>query len=277
MKICILGTAPTSKDLAPFDNKDIEFWVLSQDNPKRADVVFEIHEKSMLTHEMYKPENILRKYPNQKFITVETIEGLTNQDKYPLDEIKSFLCEHGANENYLMSSISYMLAYAIYQNVDEIYLYGVDMIASDEYAYQRSNCEWLIGIAQGKGIKVIIPEQSKLLKSRFRYGTKESIEEINENYPLTFNNLNKRKSEHEKKIELISSQMDKIEGTLICLKNIKELYKQKKVSIEFLEQEITKAQEFWQKNNLNGMHLKGAISEIQAEIGLANNYKLGGV
>ncbi len=274
-RICILGTAPTSKNLAPFDRDDIEFWVLSQDNPKRADLVFEIHSMDIADNTELTAIKNLSKFNCPK-ITMEKVKNIES-DIYPLDKIQDMLKSYGASENYLMSSIGYMLALAIYRKVNEIHIYGVDMVASDEYAYQRSNCEWLIGIAQGLGIKVIIPEQSKLLKSRWRYGTKESIEEINENYPLTFNNLNKRKTDHEKKLELISSQMDKIEGTLICLKNIKELYKQKKLSIQFLEQEITKAQEFWQKNNLNGMHLKGAIAETQAEMALANNYNIGGV
>jgi hypothetical protein len=42
-RICILGSAPSSRDLAPFDDKDVEFWTLAQRVEKRADRVFEIH------------------------------------------------------------------------------------------------------------------------------------------------------------------------------------------------------------------------------------------
>jgi hypothetical protein len=55
----------------------------------------------------------------------------------------------------------------------------VDMRADEEYSYQRANCEYLIGLARGKGIKVHIPEVSPLLKfSGFdgykgRYGASE--------------------------------------------------------------------------------------------------------
>ena len=50
------------------------------------------------------------------------------------------------------------------READEIGLWGVDMKAEDEYAYQRPNIEYWLGIAEGKGIKVHIPEASPILK-----------------------------------------------------------------------------------------------------------------
>lgn len=38
------------------------------------------------------------------------------------------------------------------------------MAADDEYGYQRPNCEYLIGLARGRGIKVVIPDESPLCK-----------------------------------------------------------------------------------------------------------------
>jgi hypothetical protein len=47
---------------------------------------------------------------------------------------------------------------------------------NSEYAHQRPSCEYHIGIAKGRGIKVHIPHQSDLLKARFLYGFQEDEE-----------------------------------------------------------------------------------------------------
>ena len=40
-------------------------------------------------------------------------------------------------------------------------------------SHQRPSCEWLIGWAQGKGIKVYIPDTADLLKSTHHYGLED--------------------------------------------------------------------------------------------------------
>ena len=80
--------------------------------------------------------------------------------------------------DYFQSSIAYALALAIAEittsrkvldgtiipSFCEISLYGVDVSPDEEWAYQRANIEYLIGIARGIGIKVTIPESSALCK-----------------------------------------------------------------------------------------------------------------
>jgi hypothetical protein len=81
-----------------------------------------------------------------------------------------------------------MMALAIFEHekvapVGEIGMYGVNMAQhglsngpsnagwfTSEYARQRPSVEYWIGIAEGKGIKVIIPPQSDILKSSCIYG-----------------------------------------------------------------------------------------------------------
>jgi hypothetical protein len=55
----------------------------------------------------------------------------------------------------------------------ELGLYGVDMATGSEYGPQRPSCEWMLGIAAGLGIKITIPPEADLLKSRFLYGFQE--------------------------------------------------------------------------------------------------------
>lgn len=88
---------------------------------------------------------------------------------------------------YFTNSVSWMLGMAIMalcptppreggHAVDgaEIAVYGVDMMVAggqgSEYGWQRPSCEWLLGIAEGAGIRVTLPPQSDLLATAFPYG-----------------------------------------------------------------------------------------------------------
>jgi hypothetical protein len=44
------------------------------------------------------------------------------------------------------------------------------MIHDSEYGHQKPSCEYYLGIARGRGLKVILPPESDLLKATTRYG-----------------------------------------------------------------------------------------------------------
>jgi hypothetical protein len=52
----------------------------------------------------------------------------------------------------------------------ELFVAGIDLLGDDEYTFQREGCGHLIGIAEGRGIKVTIPEKASLLKAGYMYG-----------------------------------------------------------------------------------------------------------
>ena len=64
---------------------------------------------------------------------------------------------------YFTSTPAYAIALAIYEGVDEIKLFGLNLAASIEYIQQRACVEWLLGIATGQGIKVTLPSASPVL------------------------------------------------------------------------------------------------------------------
>lgn len=78
------------------------------------------------------------------------------------------------------SSIAYPMALAIRQRPDEIGLYGINMAGDDEYAYQRSNMQYLIGFARAKGIKVTIHPDSRLFESQWTAGIYGHPDNIND-------------------------------------------------------------------------------------------------
>ena len=91
--------------------------------------------------------------------------------RYPFDEINQALFSNfhtntGDLIKFYTSSVSFMLAMAIYEDFDRIELYGVEMLSSTEYAYQYPGGAFMIGAALGSGIEVVIHEKSHLCKAR---------------------------------------------------------------------------------------------------------------
>ncbi len=85
--------------------------------------------------------------------------------RYPIEEVTRLIGKTANGTPYLESSIAYMMAMAILELKpgDKIGIWGVDLHCDSEYAYQRPNLEYLIGLARGRGIRVIVPPQSALL------------------------------------------------------------------------------------------------------------------
>ena len=77
---------------------------------------------------------------------------------------------------YFTNTISYEIALGILELPSVLGIYGVDMAVGSEYAHQRPSCEMLIGVAEGLGIQVIVPDVADLLKVRFMYGFEEQKE-----------------------------------------------------------------------------------------------------
>jgi len=75
-------------------------------------------------------------------------------DSYPLDAIIN-----NFQTDYFTNTVDYALALAIYQGYTVINLYGINMASPSEYAYQKPGCEYWIGQAMGRGIKVSIQRQ----------------------------------------------------------------------------------------------------------------------
>lgn len=86
----------------------------------------------------------------------------------PLKEIEEFLIPPGNNQrNYFTSSFSYMFGLVCLMGYPRVEIYGFEMGAESEFHYQRANAEYLIGLAQGKGIEVVLPRNSNLLTGPF--------------------------------------------------------------------------------------------------------------
>jgi hypothetical protein len=166
-KVALVGTAPSSVADAPYDDNSWEIWSLGSNAGKvrRFTRWFELHTVDVLDSARCIDKNrqdFLNKIGKDLFIGHES-EVFPNASLYPKDEIvKTF-------GNYFTSSIAWMIALALYEGVDEIGLWGIDMVGDCEYSYQRACCEYYLGIARGKGITVTISPHSPLLRAERLY------------------------------------------------------------------------------------------------------------
>jgi hypothetical protein len=177
-RVEIVGFASSSRTLAHFDDPNVKIWSLNHAHSwiPRWDVFFEIHPKERL---QIKDEHSewLKAQPGPNTEGYKPIYMQEHYDevpasvKFPKDEINTWLAkEFDAPPDYYTSSIAQMLALAMFQGYKSIGLYGIDMLNDDEYYYQRSGLEFIIGLAKGRGIKIDIPKESALLKCNYIYG-----------------------------------------------------------------------------------------------------------
>jgi hypothetical protein len=212
VKIAILGSAESTRDLAPFDNPEWTIWGLAwrfYDHP-RMDAVFEVHDEYQWSRytktELYSAWLKDPKDAEGNKVDVYLLPQVQARYKkciaYPTEAAIDLM-----GRNYFTSSFSYMLALALLKEPEEIAIYGVDLVVGEEYEYQRPAAEFLLGMARAKGIKITIPPSSSLLKSSFVYG----IDELPEENPVIMRYKQKAK-DYRAKIEELKSQIFTLEG-----------------------------------------------------------------
>ena len=208
MKIGLLGSAPSSKWAAPFNDPEWEIWSCSPGNMDlpRSDAFFEIHAiDTTLKEKLYNVQ-----HPGQTMTFVEYCKKhprIYMQEKrpeypgsveYPKDEMfKKF------GPYFWTSSLSYMLALAIHQKPDAIGLWGVDMSAGEEYVHQRPGCQYFIQEAERAGIDIVVPYGSDILFPHPPYGYREASH--------MWSKMNTRWKELAGKHQMISAQMAELQ------------------------------------------------------------------
>jgi hypothetical protein len=82
------------------------------------------------------------------------------------------LTRHGRVEpgpDYEVSTPAWMLMHAIVEGYGEIHVYGIHLATQWEYVQQRPNFEFLLGLAAGRGIKIVLPQAAPICQARYRY------------------------------------------------------------------------------------------------------------
>ncbi len=176
-RLSIVGFADGHRDDAPWDAPDMEFWGINRLHIPLPDKPwhrwFELHDLKEFydndeDHKRFLKEAHFPVYVRVQDMPTAAAWGIGNAVPYPMVEMVDMFGP------YFTNTISWLLALGIAMGYEEIHLYGVDMAQDNllqaEYSQQRPSCEWLIGIAQGRGIPIHLPPGSDLLKASHLYG-----------------------------------------------------------------------------------------------------------
>ena len=155
--VAIVGADPKTRELAPYDNKNIDIWTLNQAGKlawaRRWDALFQVHDKGIIQVNQYSQDywEWLKEERGKPIYMLKPLPEIPDAVQYPLDEvIKSLPCE----PRMFGSSMTYMLALAAYLKYEKVMLFGIEMKWQSEYGYQRETFLYWYGLLQGMGIKM---------------------------------------------------------------------------------------------------------------------------
>lgn len=215
LKVALVGTAPSSRMLAPFNDPTWEIWVCSPGNMNiipRATRWFEIHANLMWEeHKSYGEPYVKwlneNKFPKGTYMQDQSL--VPHAITFPKDElVKDF------GPYFFTSSFAWMMALAIKEGAKEIGLYGVDMASRDEYILQRAGGHYFIQLAKDRGIKVILPFESDLEQPPALYGYAEAT-------PFG-RKLHARETELKNRVANMEQQLQSLDKNLTYLKGALE-------------------------------------------------------
>ncbi len=177
MKVAILGFSRAVHE-APFDDPSWTFWgmnglwrVLEKVPEDRFALWFEPHTPEFL--EVYGPragigtkqQDWLAKPHPFPIMMQEKYPQFPSSQPFPVEQLVKL---HGID--YFTSTVAYELAFVLsLKDVEEIGLWGIDLVHGTEWGDQRPCAEYWIGRAIERGIKITTHADSALLSHRFRY------------------------------------------------------------------------------------------------------------
>lgn len=169
-KVAIVGGAP-SRLYAPWKETDWKIWRLAQQHEKdfRADILFELHEWDEVER-MTKEENA--KYGDYAgFLKSKDRPMLYVSHNLPIGDAAKMakrlpvdqMIEKWGDE-FLTSSMAWMMAQALDEGFTHIGLFGVDCMATEEYREQLSGIKHFMAVARLMGVSITLPPGSNLMR-----------------------------------------------------------------------------------------------------------------
>jgi hypothetical protein len=125
-----------------------------------VDRIFELHSKQVWTrkkswHKDY--QKFLRECPVPIYMQRKWPD-IPQSVRFPRERILSEF------RRYFSSQAAWMIALALTEGVTHIGFFGIHYEHSSERDWQRAGCEYWMGMAEGRGVQLVIPEQCPLLR-----------------------------------------------------------------------------------------------------------------
>ena len=176
-KIALIGTAPTVRH-APWSDPSWEIWAHASAARlcKRVDRYFDLH-----------PEHVFSEARKNGQANYHAwLKSLTTpvymQDRYPtIPASVRYPKERILAEfpRYFSSTFAWMVALALTEGATHLGVFGIHYQFGSEYAEQRPGAEFWLGLAAGRGVQIVNPEGSPLLREPARlYGYESHTPEL---------------------------------------------------------------------------------------------------
>lgn len=172
LKVALIGTAPSSRMLAPYSDPSWTIWACSPGNMgvcPRVDAWFEIHGNLLWPENKHYGEPYINWLKQQSFpIYMQNQELVPNAIPLPKKElVKEF------GPYFFTSSFAWMMAMAMLKGAKEVALYGIDMASRDEYILQRPGAYFFFEEGKRRGVKMTAPYESDIMQPPGLYGFSE--------------------------------------------------------------------------------------------------------
>jgi hypothetical protein len=244
LKIALIGTAPSSRMLAPFNDPSWKIWACSPGNQNvfpRVDAWFELHGTNLLwpANEHY-GRPYIEWLKQQKFpIYMQDQRLVPNAITYPKDEM---LKEFGPY--FFTSSFAWMMALAMKMGAKEVALFGIDMASKDEYILQRSGGHYFIVEGARRGCKVWAPFESDIMQPPSLYGYSD-VGPLLRKVLAREEEIKGRIAPMKQQIESMTKNVTYLEGALEDLDYMKTIHggAQDNCDISFLERLLKTSEE----------------------------------
>ena len=175
--VAIVGYSITSCSHAPYDDERVEIWTLNEAHEmpwmKRFTRHFQMHKREYFERDVTIRGNTdhlawLKEEHDFPIYMQYVEEDIPASVKYPLYDIHKKLMSNvevgeEKNKKYFTSTMSFMIALAIYEGFERIEIYGVELGDEAEYIHQKACVEFWLGQACARGIDLYFPEYCKLL------------------------------------------------------------------------------------------------------------------
>lgn len=212
LKVALIGTAPSSRLLAPYGDPSWKIWACSPGNMvglPRIDMWFEIHGNLLWPEYEHYGKPYLEWLNKQTFpIYMQDNKLVPKANVLPYRElVKEF------GPYFFTSSFSWMMAFAIYSGCKELALYGIDMASRDEYILQRPGAYHFFNECRRRGIKFSAPYESDILQPPGLYGYSE-VTPMGRKLLARKKELTDRKAQIDAQIDQLTKQKIYMEGAL---------------------------------------------------------------
>jgi hypothetical protein len=158
-KIALIGSAPTV-DLAPWWDPTWEIWAHATCYRycKRVDRYFDLHPWAWISGKPVPGYLAWLKAERTPIYMQRTFHDVPASVRYPRERV---MAEY---PRYFTSHAAWMIALALSEGVTHLGFFGIHYALDEEHKKQRAGCEFWMGVAVGKGVQIVNPEGSPLLR-----------------------------------------------------------------------------------------------------------------